>query len=101
MKSLAVVTMVFLPGTFVATLFSMPFFDWHGSENLSASGLGIYWATAIPLTVVTLSIWIVWTYLQSVQIRRQNMRAKRSRYEGTDMSEITILTSRRKSEYTV
>lgn len=101
MKSLAVVTMVFLPGTFVATLFSMPLFDWHGSENLSASGLGVYWATAIPLTVVTISIWIVWTYLQTVQVRRQNERVKRSLYEGTEMSEIKILASRRQSEYTV
>jgi Mg2+ and Co2+ transporter CorA len=33
MKTLAVATMVFLPGTFIATFFAMPLFDWHASNG--------------------------------------------------------------------
>jgi Mg2+ and Co2+ transporter CorA len=33
MKTLAVVTMVFLLGTFIATFFAMPLFDWHASNG--------------------------------------------------------------------
>ena len=33
MKTRAVVTMVFLPGTFIATFFAMPLFDWQASNG--------------------------------------------------------------------
>ncbi|KAK6834503.1 hypothetical protein PG987_009197 [Apiospora arundinis] len=33
MRSIAVLTMAFLPGTFVATVFSMNFFDWQGGAE--------------------------------------------------------------------
>ncbi|KZL63646.1 hypothetical protein CI238_11557 [Colletotrichum incanum] len=58
MKTLAVVTMIFLPPTFVATLFSMSMFDWQAS--FSAAGdtertiipeFWIYWAVSVPLTL--------------------------------------------------
>lgn len=33
MKTLALVTAVFLPATFIATLFSMSMFDWQGEHG--------------------------------------------------------------------
>lgn len=61
MKTLAVVTMVFLPGTAVASVFSMPFFNWQDeSVLLNVDNFWIYWAVTVPLTVVTLVAWTLW-----------------------------------------
>ncbi|KAI4861453.1 hypothetical protein F4820DRAFT_460948 [Hypoxylon rubiginosum] len=52
MKAIAVVTMVFLPATFVATLFSMTLFD------LDSSSMWLYPSIAIPLTIIVLGIYV-------------------------------------------
>lgn len=62
MKILALITAFFLPGTFAATLFSMGMFDWKFAENSStvSNQFYVYWATAIPLTAITLAGWAFW-----------------------------------------
>ncbi|KAL4944952.1 hypothetical protein BDV06DRAFT_209826 [Aspergillus oleicola] len=65
MKILAFITTIFLPGSFVATLFSMEMFTWEaaGSDGDGASvspSFWIYWAVAAPLTAVTLCGWALW-----------------------------------------
>lgn len=74
MKILAFISAVFLPGSFVAGIFSMSMFDWQangngsgGSDNLSGSGsevvsnrFWIYWVIAVPLTLATLLGWGLW-----------------------------------------
>lgn len=78
MKILAVVAAVFLPATFVATLFSMTMFDWQAnseaaSSSVVSSDFWIYWVVTVPLTVVVLGLCIVsWrrscrTYLLKVR----------------------------------
>jgi hypothetical protein len=81
MKSLALLTMVFLPGTAIAvriynkdlmtitdimqSFFAMPFFD----VTVDVAGNAIletrpqfwmYWVITIPLTLSVLGLWIVW-----------------------------------------
>ncbi|KAF2101794.1 hypothetical protein NA57DRAFT_12920, partial [Rhizodiscina lignyota] len=67
MKSLAILTAIFLPPTAVATIFAMPFFDWthSGSGPVVNHKFWIYWATAIPLTIATVTIWWVWIRRES------------------------------------
>ncbi|CAO1604220.1 hypothetical protein XANCAGTX0491_007784 [Xanthoria calcicola] len=66
MKAIAVVTMIFLPSTFVATFFSMSFFHFDppitsGSGNLSVShAFWMYWAVSIPLSLLTFLVWRLW-----------------------------------------
>ena len=62
MRAVAVVTLVFLPSTFVSTIFSTTFF---GSGSSSASWtvskkFWIYWVFSVPLTVVTIGMWVCW-----------------------------------------
>ncbi|OHF02552.1 hypothetical protein CORC01_02247 [Colletotrichum orchidophilum] len=77
MKTMAVVTMVFLPPTFVATIFSMSMFNWQASSSSNtADGSGggseptvvpqfwIYWAVSLPLTVAIVIGWRVWWHFQ-------------------------------------
>lgn len=66
MRAVAVVTLVFLPSTFVSTLFSTTFFAFiPGSEGSSASWavsekFWIYWVFSVPLTVVAMGCWLWW-----------------------------------------
>ncbi|KAJ9144602.1 hypothetical protein NKR23_g5865 [Pleurostoma richardsiae] len=67
MRSIALVTMVFLPGTFFATLFSMSFFNWFPSakdNDTSAIVSGYVWIYFLltgVFTIVTLFLW--WYFL--------------------------------------
>ncbi|KAJ3476728.1 hypothetical protein NLG97_g9030 [Lecanicillium saksenae] len=74
MKTLAIVTMFFLPGSFVSALFSMPMFKWDKVDADSRSiGVGLlpqfslYWAITLPLTVVTFVLYFMWLW----QLKRE------------------------------
>jgi hypothetical protein len=59
MRSIALVTMIFLPGTFFATMFSMTFFNWpqgSGAPAVSAF-IWIYFLVTAVFTILTLVIW--------------------------------------------
>ncbi|CZR66397.1 uncharacterized protein PAC_16298 [Phialocephala subalpina] len=59
MKTIAIVTMVFLPGAYVATLFSMTMFNWQAQNGqVLSSHFWIYWAVTVPVTLFVLLIWI-------------------------------------------
>ncbi|KAJ5157634.1 uncharacterized protein N7482_008734 [Penicillium canariense] len=61
LKTLAFVTFTFLPPTFICAVFSMSFFNYDQSTGWKASGkLWIYWAFAIPTTVITALLWNYW-----------------------------------------
>ncbi|OCK87250.1 uncharacterized protein K441DRAFT_671069 [Cenococcum geophilum 1.58] len=63
MRTIAVVTMAFLPPTFLSAIFSMSIFNYtpsHGTEpsRWSVSGkFWIYWVLAIPLTCLIMATW--------------------------------------------
>jgi hypothetical protein len=61
MKTVAVLTLVFLPATFLSAVFSMSFFSYdNGEEWKMSSSIWIYFAWAIPVTVLTTGLWIWW-----------------------------------------
>ncbi|KAK3331281.1 hypothetical protein B0H66DRAFT_546202 [Apodospora peruviana] len=63
MKTIAFLTMAFLPGTFVATVLSTPFFQWSGEADeppVTTKYFWIYCVVAIPLTLSMLVGWRVW-----------------------------------------
>ncbi|KAJ6440292.1 hypothetical protein O9K51_06082 [Purpureocillium lavendulum] len=71
MKTLAVVTMFFLPGSFISALFSTGCFDWdevdkHGSDIgvRPTPQFRLYWAITIPLTLVTFVLYFLWLWVQ-------------------------------------
>ncbi|KAK0705473.1 hypothetical protein B0H67DRAFT_498815 [Lasiosphaeris hirsuta] len=76
MKMLALVAMFFLPGSFVAALFSTPLFEW---DEVGAGGIGVatrpqfvlFWAVAVPLTVLTFVLYGVWIVAQKRRERRR------------------------------
>ncbi|KAJ4313114.1 hypothetical protein N0V84_009595 [Fusarium piperis] len=91
MKTLAFVTMFFLPGSFISALFSTEVFDWDGVKK-GAIGVpatpqfGLYWAITIPLTVVTFLLYFLWAECSSYE-RSQKREWKKWENWGLPSSE--------------
>jgi hypothetical protein len=56
MKTLSVLTILFLPGAFWASVFSTGMFEFQSK----AQEIGIFVAITIPLTVALMVGWVVW-----------------------------------------
>lgn len=55
MKTIALMTMLFLPGTFYAALFALPSLKFDDkAPGVVQDGFGLYWAFTIPSTLVVL-----------------------------------------------
>jgi len=83
MKVIAVVTMCFLPGTFVASMFSIPLFDWDANDRKAMyrrefwlPRLTVYSAVTIPLMALTFAIWTFWIFLQAVKDRKRALSVR-------------------------
>jgi hypothetical protein len=58
MKTLSLLGALFLPGTFLASIFSMTFFDFSGdAAPYVSSDLWIYFVVTIPLTLAIVGSW--------------------------------------------
>ena len=83
MKTIAVVTMVFLPGTYVSALFAVPLFRWDappGQPVVVQDRFWYYWAVTVPLTVAVLLLWMAWEHLvQTLEGTRKRLFLKRLR----------------------
>jgi Mg2+ and Co2+ transporter CorA len=66
MKLIALVGLVYLPGTFVSSLFGMNFFSFdeeNGQQRWQVSEkFWLYWAITAPLTLCTVLIWALANY---------------------------------------
>lgn len=62
MKTIAILTMVFLPGTAVASFFSMSMFDWsaESGSGLASRWVWVFFVVATPLTGLVLLAWYLW-----------------------------------------
>ena len=62
MKSIAFVTMLFLPGTFLASAFSMPLFDWTAlsASRVVSPRIWIYFVVTLVLTATTMVGYWFW-----------------------------------------
>lgn len=70
MKAIAALTMVFLPATFLSSVFSMPMLDgarwWH------------YVAIAVPLTIAVFSSWWLWLTKPWIFGRKRRVKGSQS-----------------------
>ena len=73
MRTIAAVTMLFLPGTFTASLFAMPFFKTDGRFSVS-KWFGLYVAVTVPLTVLVIVIWLFWQRILSRGLRMKKAK---------------------------
>ena len=64
MKTLSILTILFLPGAFVATLFSTDMFTFRDQMQQ----IQIYFAVVVPLTAVLIAGWLLWLQATPVQV---------------------------------
>lgn len=88
MKAIAHVTMVFLPGTFLASVFAMPFFDLQNTSFFVNSKIWIYVTITVPLTVATLALAWIWYHLSA---RSQQKPREVDAEENQHVSEVLKL----------
>lgn len=64
MRTIAYVTLVFLPGALVAAIFGMNFFQFNPEtrELVVARTLWHYWAIAIAVTILVVGVWNAWNF---------------------------------------
>ena len=67
MKTIAALTILFLPGTFLASVFSMPM--------LEGAKLSMYVAIVVPLTIAVVGCW--WLWLSGPRLLRRLMEKRR------------------------
>lgn len=99
MKTLAIVTMMFLPGTFVAAVFSMPVFNWAGgnADSIVNHHFGIYWAVTTTLTLLTFVLYGLWLWLHDRHRFKKTRHVALALDGNTAVSECKKLTMKRKN----
>jgi Mg2+ and Co2+ transporter CorA len=70
MKTIAIVTMLFLPATYFAALFAMPSVGWDNRDKF-----GLYWACVIP---TTLAVFVAWAAITQRELITQGFFAKQT-----------------------
>lgn len=99
MKTIAVLTILFLPGTYISassscylifssyslantkqTLFAMPLLNWEAKagDSVMSSRFWIYWALTLPLTLTVVSIWLVWLKREALLHGEEDKEARAS-----------------------
>ncbi|KAL4875900.1 hypothetical protein BJY04DRAFT_201010 [Aspergillus karnatakaensis] len=81
MKTIAFVSMVYLPGTFVSGVFGTNFFDFDSPTpgEWAHSRFWLYWAVAVPLTLATMGTWAAWHKRNLIQERFDSSYASMQR----------------------
>lgn len=80
MKTIAIMTMGFLPATFYAALFAVPSLQWE-QPTVIGNRFWVYWAVTIPTTLFVFVVWFgimhrrkLW---EIVKVRSKKARAAR------------------------
>ncbi|KAI1419093.1 hypothetical protein F5Y12DRAFT_779702 [Xylaria sp. FL1777] len=98
MKTLAFLTALFLPGTFVATIFSTSFFNWQNNGMIVSKLFWVYWALAAPLTIVVAVGWRLWWSFEKKRFDQDikaEIKAINGNGNGNGNGEVTGGVSRR------
>lgn len=78
MKTIAVLTMVFLPATTVSSFFGMAFFNLSEQGNFMAStSVWMFVAVTAPLTAITFVLWLYWWHIVAFLGKRKQLRGEK------------------------
>ncbi|KAJ9615175.1 hypothetical protein H2200_001249 [Cladophialophora chaetospira] len=84
-KVITILTMIYLPASFVTSLFGMNVFDYDGNSHKmeTARNWWIYLAVWIPLTVVTILLWQLAVLVMKFRRTAQAKKAARRSVQGS------------------
>ncbi|KAH7328508.1 hypothetical protein B0I35DRAFT_403864 [Stachybotrys elegans] len=73
MKTISLLGALFLPGTYLASIFGMAFFNFEeGKDPTVSSQLWIYFAVTVPVTVVILLLWKWYDRRREAKYRKED-----------------------------
>jgi uncharacterized membrane protein YwaF len=98
MKTIAILTMLFLPATFISGLFGTNFFALSISPSGSSTFVvsdqwWVFLATSVPLTMVVMAVWQFW---QIVIVARVKLARKKWRVKLKDAEKGVVEDNREK-----
>ena len=88
MKTIAALTMVFLPGTYIAAIFGMNMFNYSAESIHVSARWWLYVAITVPMTILTIGIWWAWTHMSF--LTRCATKGKRSKRNAEDESAVSL-----------
>lgn len=91
MKTISLLGAIFFPGAYLASVFSMTFFNFQTDATVSSS-FYIYWVVTIPVTVAVVLGWYVWEKRRD----RQYEQVDRDLEQGSEEMELQIMAKMRK-----
>ncbi|TPX17339.1 uncharacterized protein E0L32_012194 [Thyridium curvatum] len=92
MKTLSFLGTIFLPATFLASVFSMTFFNFQDKDRAVAPTLWVYFAITIPLTLIIVVSWRYWDRKREKAFADEDLDLE----SGIDKLEAQIMASMRK-----
>lgn len=93
MKTISLLGAIFLPGAYLASVFSMTFFNFQSDADPVLSGqFWIYWAFTIPITIFIVAGWFLWDRRTEAEYERKDRDLER----GSEAMEKVIMAAMRR-----
>jgi len=92
MKVISLLGAIFFPGAYLASVFSMTFFNFQNEGPEVSGQFWIYWAVTVPVTIVIVGIWYVWEKRRDAKYDKEDEDLER----GSEDMEKNIMAMMRK-----
>ncbi|RFU33233.1 hypothetical protein B7463_g3112, partial [Scytalidium lignicola] len=92
MKTISLLGAIFLPGAYLASVFSMTFFNFQDGASTVSTQFWIYWAITVPLTMLIVGAW----YVYEKKRERKYDKEDRDLEQGSEDMEREIMAMMRK-----
>jgi hypothetical protein len=95
MKTISLLGAIFFPGAYLASVFSMTFFNFQNSGAPSVSEqFWIYWAVTIPVTMIIVGVWYVWEKKREARYNKEDTDLEKG---SEDMEKVIMATMRKRT----
>ncbi|TVY88557.1 hypothetical protein LAWI1_G005732 [Lachnellula willkommii] len=92
MKTISLLGAIFFPGAYLASVFSMTFFNFQDPGPAVDNRFWIYWAITIPVTGIIVGVWYVWEKKRERRYENEDQDLER----GSETMEKQIMAMMRK-----
>ncbi|KAF6822054.1 hypothetical protein CPLU01_12234 [Colletotrichum plurivorum] len=95
MKGISILGAIFLPGTFLASIFSTTFFDFNDAPDMASvvsPRFWIFWAVTVPFTLIVVGLYFYWERRRAAS----NEQGEANLYQDIQALEASIMETMRK-----
>ena len=92
MKTISLLGAIFFPGVYLASVFSMDFFNFQSGGLAISNWFWIYWVVTLPTTAIIVALWYVWERRREARYDREDTDLEK----GSEDMEKNIMATMRK-----